>query len=64
MSGSLRKALVIMRLSSERSKHGRKMRLLIIAINRVTEINIPSAEVPPKLEAVKIKNPENKITAV
>jgi len=40
------------------------MRLLIIAIRSVTEINIPSAAVPPKLEALKMKKPENKITAV
>ena len=40
------------------------MRLLNIASKSVIEINNPSADVPPKLEAVKMKNPANKITAV
>ncbi len=43
---------------------GNKIRLQIIAINKVTETKIPKAWVPLKVDAVKIKKPKNRIIAV
>ena len=45
-------------------KAGSKIKLQIIAIKSVTETKIPSAWVPLNVEAVKMKNPKNRIIAV
>lgn len=50
--------LIVMR------KAGKRIKLQIMAISNVTEIRIPNAWVPLKVEAVKIKKPENRITTV
>ena len=39
------------------SKTGRKIRLVIVATNKVTEVSQPKAKVPPKLLAQNIINP-------
>ena len=49
--------------SNDKSNEGSKIRLLNMAMSRVTDIRTPKAEVPPKLEAAKIKNPAKRIIA-
>jgi hypothetical protein len=58
------KMVVISFLFNPNKKAGSRIRLQIIAINKVTETNIPKAWVPLKVDAVKIKKPKNRIIAV
>jgi hypothetical protein len=43
---------------------GNKIKLVNKEINKVNEIKIPKAAVPPKLETENIENPKNKMTEV
>ena len=43
---------------------GRRVRLVIIATNKIIEVSTPKTMVPPKLEKAKIINPKNKINDV
>jgi hypothetical protein len=58
------KMVLISFLFNPIKKAGSRIRLQIIAINNVTETNMPKACVPLKVDAVKMKNPKNKIIAV
>ena len=51
-------------LFNPNKKAGSRIKLQIMAINKVTETNIPKACVPLKVDAVKIKKPKNRIIAV
>ncbi len=51
-------------LFNPNKKAGSKIKLQIMAIKSVTETNIPSAWVPLNVDAVKMKNPKNRIIAV
>ena len=57
---SLRCLLLLMDSKIE----GKRIKLVNNEINKVKEINIPKAAVPPKLDTEKIENPKNKITEV
>ena len=52
------------RLSIVIKNAGNNTKLQTIAINKVIETKIPSETVPLKVEAVKMKKPVNKTTAV
>ena len=43
---------------------GKRTRLVMSDMSSVSEMSIPNAAVPPKLEAEKMENPKNKITEV
>ena len=51
-------------LFNPNKKAGNKIKLQIMAINKVTETKMPKACVPLKVDAVKIKKPKNRIIAV
>jgi hypothetical protein len=58
------KMVAISFLFRPNKKAGNRIRLQIMAINKVTETNMPKAWVPLKVDAVKIKKPKNRIIAV
>lgn len=51
-------------LLSTSNNTGNNRRLVMVATNKVTEVNQPNANVPPKLLAQKITNPAVKTSDV
>lgn len=52
------------RLVIDNNKAGNRIKLVHIATKSVIETMTPIAAVPPKLDAAKMANPQNKIAAV
>ena len=64
ISGSFKNALEISLFSRDNKNEGNNTKLERYETISANEISNPNAEVPPKLDAIKIPNPKNSIIAV